>query len=153
MVLMILAVIWSLYGFSWWRSRDDSSPTRSISSFEQHLAHLGRTMDDRPRTTVPAGATTTIAGSLRPTSGAAVARRRRRDVLLALAGASASTLLLAVAAGGSFVALHLLADLLLAGYVALLVRVRRLAEERRSKVVVLPTAPADEPLLLTRSGS
>lgn len=148
-VLLILAVIWGVYGLSWWRARDEVRPGRSIVSFNQHLHALGRTMD-----TVPASGPQSLRTSTTSVPvGSAAARQRRREVLVALVAVVASTLLLAVTTGGAFVALHLLADLLLAGYVALLVRVRQLAEERRTKVVLLPMQVETEHYALSRSGS
>jgi hypothetical protein len=71
------------------------------------------------------------------------ARRRRRDVLYGLLGAAFVTFALAVIAGGVLLWLHLLVDVLLVTYVALLVRAQRLAQERRAKVRYLAPVPAD----------
>jgi hypothetical protein len=73
------------------------------------------------------------------------ARRRRRDIFLSLLVASGSTLVL-----GAIPGMHMLwvvnvaADVLLVGYVALLVRQRNLATERALKVRLLPTARRHE---------
>ncbi len=150
MVLLILGVIWAVYGFTWWRARDEVRPGRSVVSFNQHLHALGRTMGAAP---IERSAPLRSVGAPLPVSSAA-ARRRRRDVLFGLVAAAGATLLLALAAGGTFVALHLLVDLALTGYVALLVRARRIAEERRAKVVLLPMHVEDhEQYALSRSGS
>ena len=86
----------------------------------------------------------------------AEARRRRRDVLFTLAAAAGTTFLLAGVLGGSVWALHLLCDVLLVGYVVLLVQTNQRAMERDAKVRYLPARGnrAPEPaLLLRRSGS
>ncbi len=146
-VLVILSVFWSAYGFLWWRNREETRPGRSIVTFTQHLEVLGRTMGS---THDPAEGFARV----QPVQdGAANARRRRREVLRTLGAAAGATLLLAMAFGGVFVALHLLVDLMLGGYVALLVRMRQLAAERDEKVIELPQYEQERELLLTRSGS
>jgi len=148
-VLVVLAVVWSVYGLSWWRSREHVRPGRSINSFEQHMAHLGRTMGHAPvidLNSVRASRVPVVAGSQ-------MARHRRRGILKVLLAAVGSTVLLTLATGGSFLIVQLVADLLLSGYVVLLVRARRLADERRAKVVQLRAPLVAEPVLLSRSGS
>lgn len=147
MVLVILTVVWSAYGFLWWRNRDETRPGQSIVTFTQHLEVLGRTMGS---TQDPDHGFVRV----QPVQdGAAIARRRRREVLRMLVAAVGATLPLALLFGGVFVALHLLVDLLLGGYVALLVRMRQLAAERDEKVIELPKYNEERELLLTRSGS
>jgi len=68
-----------------------------------------------------------------PTSTAA-ARERRRQVLLGLTGVALATLLLALFARGTWVAVHVLVDAVMLGYVILLVRHRQLAVDRMRKV-------------------
>jgi type III secretory pathway component EscV len=73
------------------------------------------------------------------------ARRRRRDIFLALLVAAGSTLVLGAIPGLRMLWLvHVAADVLLMGYVALLVRQRNLATERALKVRLLPTARRHE---------
>lgn len=74
----------------------------------------------------------------------AQARRRRRNILFALMGLAGATFLAAVAAQGAWILLHLVADLLLIGYVTLLVQHQRRAEEKRAKVH--PIRRAGEPI-------
>ena len=64
----------------------------------------------------------------------AAARERRRHVLLAMTAMAVITLLLALAAGGRWVAAHVLVDVVMIGYVILLVRHRQLDADRRRKV-------------------
>ncbi len=89
-----------------------------------------------------AGPTT---GSMRygAPSAAAIRRRqsqkRRRDILFVLVGAAAVTLLLGIIPGlHKLLVLNVVVDLLLATYVALLVRMRTLAAERNAKLTWLP---------------
>ncbi len=83
----------------------------------------------------------------------AEARRRRRDVLFTLVGAAGRTLVLAVLLGGIAIWFHLLADVLVVAYVALLVQIRRSEAERSAKVRYLPAArraPGPATLLVRR---
>jgi hypothetical protein len=69
------------------------------------------------------------------------AQRRRRDILFALAAGAAGSLLLALIPGVSVMwPVQVLFDVLLIGYVALLIRMRNLAAERELKLTFLPPA-------------
>lgn len=138
MVLFILALVWAIYLVSWFRSRAGHRSVNSISSFNRHLSVLERTSParhgisavgrpDRP---------TSIHGPVRasPVMTVADARRRRRDVLYGLTGLTLVALVLTVTLGGPFVLLLAVTIVLLAGYVAALVRAQHLAQERRAKV-------------------
>ena len=73
------------------------------------------------------------------------ARRRRRDIFLSLLVAAGSTLVLGAIPGLHVLwMVHVAADVLLVGYVALLVRQRNLATERALKVRLLPSARRHE---------
>ena len=76
-------------------------------------------------------------------------------MLFTLASAAALTLVLGVLLGGPVLLLHLVVDVLLVAYVALLARAQQLAAEREMKVRYLPQRGGNpEPaLLLRRSGS
>jgi len=75
--------------------------------------------------------------------------RRRRDVLTALLVAVVATLALGVFLGSSLVwGAQILADVLLVGYIALLVHQRNVVAERDTKVRFLPQAARIEPALL-----
>lgn len=94
-------------------------------------------------------------------SGRARTLRRRRDVLTALIVAAGTTLVLgALPFLRMLWTAHLLFDLLLVAYVALLIRQRNVAAEREMKLRFLPGAgtlePAmvrQEPALLRRSAA
>jgi low temperature requirement protein LtrA len=80
-------------------------------------------------------------------------QRRRRDVLLILGVAVLSTLLLAVVAGNPlFYLVQAFTDVMLVGYLALLVRMKQTENERKAKVHYLP-APAPAPSLVLRRSS
>ena len=71
-------------------------------------------------------------------------QRRRRDVLLVLAGISVVTLLVAfVMRSTPFFALQLLSDIVLAGYVYLLLQHKQRMQEQRAKVRPIRAARAD----------
>ncbi len=76
--------------------------------------------------------------------------RRRRDVLTGLAATVGVTLLLAIVTGlaSMFVMLHLLADVLLVAYVALLIHQRNAAAERDMNVRFLPNTGSFDPALM-----
>ena len=163
-VLFILAVMWVGVGISWARSRRDHRGVNSISSFSKHLSVL-----ERASPAVPGRSSTATRSSGRPTPiypaagyvpprppmSLSNARRRRRNVLASLAGAAVATLVLVPFGGSLMVLLQGGADLMLVGYLALLVRTQRLATERRQKVRYLPRpAHVGEPqLLLHRSAN
>lgn len=77
--------------------------------------------------------------------------RRRRDVLAALVVAAAVTLVLgALPMLRMLWAAHLVFDVLLVAYVALLIRQRNAAAEREMKVRFLPRSVPLEPAMVTR---
>jgi hypothetical protein len=63
---------------------------------------------------------------------------RRRNVLFSLAGGAVFTLLLALIGVPSMLALHLITDALLAGYVGMLAYMRSVAAEKEMKLRYLP---------------
>ena len=91
----------------------------------------------------------------------AAARERRRHVLMGLTGVAFVTLLLALTTGGLMVAIHVLVDVVMLGYVILLVRHRQLEAEQSLKIEpirppVTEQAPASvqvAPAYLLRSGT
>jgi hypothetical protein len=80
------------------------------------------------------------------------ALRRRRDILVGLLATAALTLVVGIVPDlRAMLIVHLVADVLLAVYVALLIRQRTLAAEREMKVRFLPGPRVMEPALLRRS--
>lgn len=164
MVLFILAVVWSVYLFTWFRARRDHRGVNSISTFSRHLSVLERTSPARPSGSSlvarPTGRPAPLYPAVgyqppRPAMSLDAARRRRRNVLYALAGAALATMVMIPFMGSMMVVLHLLVDVMLGAYIVLLVRTQRLAAERQDKVRYLPNVGgAPEPqLLLQRSAN
>lgn len=173
MVLLVLAGIWAAVLIPpAVRARAEGRPGDSISNFRRQLTVLNRTTPHagrsgagelRHRLHGPAGPVRNGAtgGSVvgRPQPAAvrgmspSVSRsrtiRRRRDVLTALLVAVVATLALGVFLGSSLVwGAQILVDVLLVGYIALLVHQRNVAAERDMKVRFLPQAARIEPALL-----
>ena len=166
LILFILAVVWAIVIGSWVRSRHETRGVNSISTFAKHLSVLERTSPARigPGANAdrrPQGRPEPIfpAASYVPARAAMSlpdARRRRKNVLVALAGAVVATLVLIPFMGSTMVLLNVVADVLLVGYVGLLIRTQRRAAERRVKVHYLPTMTTSTPepqFLLQRSAN
>jgi hypothetical protein len=177
-VLVVLALLWAAF-FLWPLLSNRTSERRvdSIGDFTRKLGIIGKTGGHklrrrpapapipvnpvampRPRAVGAAAPRSmsarqaAVAGLPRP-GGMTRSQRRRRDVLLVLGVGVLSSLLLALVAGNSlFWFVQLFADVLLVSYVALLVRIKRTADERRAKVHYLP-APAPAPALVLRRSS
>jgi hypothetical protein len=151
-VLILLAIVWAIVLVPpLVRNRADLRPGSSVSSFRQDLAVIGRTTPTSslrppslPSVNV-AGPGAAIPGT---PSGRSAARKRRRDVLFTLGGLAGFTFLLALAFGGPLLMLHLLVDAALAGYVYLLVQMRKMAEEQAVKVRYLAAPPQSQPRLV-----
>jgi hypothetical protein len=170
LVLFILAVIWAAVLLPpYLQNRSESRPADSISSFQRQLSVLERRAGTSPTparlTTGPSPRAARAAGIPRSVSSMSsvpfrmtrtAARKRRREVLFTLAAAAVLTFPLAVIMGGPVWGLHLLCDLMLAGYVLLLIQTQQRAVEQETKVRYLPgrQTHAPEPALaLRRSGS
>jgi hypothetical protein len=170
LVLLILAIIWAAVLIPpALRARAEGRPADSITAFHQQLAVLrragprsGRSPNGPPpRGGVPQRHVALVDAppvarpvarppwnGARSISARRNARRRRRDVLMALLVAAGTTFVLgAVPALRMLWLVHVVADVLLIGYVALLVRQRNLATERALKVRLLPTAHRREAVL------
>lgn len=174
-VLLVLALVWAAVLVPQHvRNRAESRPADSIGAFQKQLSVLERTSPGsmaRERLRVAPHTPSTPGGhrslgeraALAPSSSAKVmARKRRKDILCGLLAAMAGSLALGFLPGfGVMLSLHLVLDVLFVAYVAMLVRLRNLAEEREVKVRYLPNTylpnnvrRASEPaLLLHRSGS
>lgn len=105
----------------------------------------------RSTRTVPAAAYRSPARAVSPAGSAARSRtiRRRRDVLSALLVAVVATLALGLLFNmGVMLVAHVVADVLLVAYVALLVHQRNVAAERDMKVRFLPQPARLDPAML-----
>ena len=170
-VLLVLAALWGAF-FLWPILSGRSSGRRadSIGDFTYRLGVIGKTGGHRRRRQAPTAIPVAMPPSIPPSrplgapGGPGVARissstsmsrsqRRRRDVLLVLGVAVLSTMLLAVVAGNPlFYLVQAFTDVMLVGYLALLVRMKQTAIERKAKVHYLP-APAPAPSLVLRRTS
>ena len=159
MVLLILAVVWAVFLVPQVvRARTESRPSDSIGAFQRQLSVLERTTPGgvtplrsyrsvSPVSSTPSAALGGGVAFALPTRSEV--RKRRRDILLGLLAAMAGSLVLGLVPGlRVMLGLHLVLDLLFAGYVALLIRARNLAAEREMKVRYLAGGP--EPALLLR---
>ena len=107
----------------------------------------------RSSRTAPVAAARVPVRGMRPPAAVSAARsrtiRRRRDVLTALLVACLATLALGLLFSmGIMMIAHVVSDVLLVGYVALLVHQRNVAAERDMKVRFLPQAQRFDPALL-----
>lgn len=169
-VLLILAIVWAVFLIPQAvRFRTEKRPADSIGAFHRQLTVLGRaTPGGRPAPTIPAPTAhvPVYAAAVRPVAGvparratgvSAEVRRRRRAILQGLLAVMGGTLLLGLTPWlRPLLFVHLVVDVLFAAYVALLVRARTVAEERRSKVRFLPatgSGSAETALLLRRSAN
>lgn len=154
LVLVILAAIWAAVLLPpFLQNRSENRPADSISTFRNQLQvleqrstgtgpALGRPSSGRPMGRQQAGAfaPNPYLGTVDRARLARIdAKKRRRDILVTLMAAAGLTLVLSLLLPAVFL-LHLVIDGLLAAYVALLVRQRKLAEERSMKVRYLGDA-------------
>lgn len=145
MVLVILAVIWAAVLLPpFLQNRSESRPADSISTFRNQLDVLEQRASGRgpaagrPRSVRPVGGSPSFArASVGTVDRARLARldakKRRRDILVTLLAAAGLTLALGLLMSPVLL-FHAVIDVLLVAYVALLVRQRKLAEERSMKV-------------------
>ena len=156
-VLLILAVVWGVFLVPQvLRARADRAPADSIGSFRNQLHVLERALPAshvRAPMARPAPLGGGVIGAPRrapyqPPSRTEL-QRRRQNVLLGLLAAVIATLALGLLFKPLFL-LNVVADLALAAYVTLLVRVRTITVEREMKVRYLPgpvLASSPEPAL------
>jgi hypothetical protein len=174
-VLLVLAGIWAavlLVPFV--RARAEGTLGDSVGTFRRHLSVLERAAPttvspaNRLRTPVgqvaippyrpsarsphrPAAAGRRVLPAYPFAASPAVLRRRqaqkrRRDVLFALIAGMAGALVLGLIPGLSLMLwVHVFLDVLFAGYIALLIRVRNLSTEREMKLTFLPSPPLPVP--------
>ena len=135
-VILVLGILWvAVLVPPILRARGQQSRTDSVGDFHHKLRSLGQANGhrSRPRRTNASSAifvpTTTGLGSM------SAQQKRRRDVLFVLLGLVAFTFFLAVLTRSmAFIALQVVADVALAGYVYLLLQYKQRAQGQRSKV-------------------
>jgi hypothetical protein len=157
LILLLIGVMWAVVLLPpLLRSRSDGRPSTSIVGFQRQLSSLQRTRPasaahapyalnrPMPGARGPIGAMARPATrsvmapayrpAYRPMSRREMAKRRRQHVFVLLGAAAVVTLLGYLATGNSTLfALHMVADLVLAGYVYLLVQIRRMGELRSAR--------------------
>jgi hypothetical protein len=155
LVLIILAVVWAAVLLPpFLQNRSESRPADSISTFRSQLSVLERRsvgtsqgLREAPRSVRPLAGAPVGAAPVRRASvdharlARMAAKKRRRDILVTLLAAAGITLVGSILSPQVLV-LHLVVDALLAAYVFLLVRQRKLAEQRSMTVRYLSDAQA-----------
>ncbi len=140
LVLVILAVIWAAVLVPpYLQNRSESRPADSISTFRNQLSVLERRASMLQPDAGGFAARQIDVQARRVSYARAEAKKRRRDVLVTLLAAAGLTLVLGLVLP-QVLLLHLVIDVLLGAYVALLVRQKRAAEERATKVRYLEPA-------------
>jgi hypothetical protein len=163
-VLFILACVWAAVLLPpFLRNRSEARPADSITSFRRQLSVLERTTPGaHPAATPflpyrrPHGARNAVVSPIAPVMTRREAQKRRRDILSGLLAAMVGSLILGFVPGMQvMLGLHLVLDVLFVAYVAVLVQVRRAADERELKVRFLPARanPSEPALLLRRSAN
>lgn len=148
MVLLVLAVIWAAVLVPpMWRNRAEGRPADSIKQFHRHLRVLNGTEPHGYSRTLTAQAGSPVITAPMTYRGSTIrstelrrrrSMERRRNVLFGLTGAALFTLFLAILSVPMMLAAHLLIDALLAGYVALLANMRKIAADREMKLRYMP---------------
>ena len=165
-VLIVLAAVWAAFLLPpILRARAEHRPSGSITDFRKQLHVLARTS---PGATGRANLHQVAPGRvvpIRPRSAAAAPAplrlgrsrqsvKRRRDIFVGLLVAMAGSLVLGFLPPlRALWAVHVVLDLLFAGYVAALIYLRNLAAEREMKVRFLPPAAPEPALLYRRSAN
>ena len=135
-VILVLGILWiAVLVPPILRARGQQNRSDSVGDFHYKLSSLGRANGHRTRPV----RTSAVSPIFVPTHNAggsmSAQQRRRRDVLFVLMGLVAFTFLLAVVTRSvPFIALQLLADAALGGYVYLLIQYKQRSQEQRSKV-------------------
>jgi len=142
-VILVLGILWvAVLVPPILRARGQQSRTDSVGDFSHKLSSLGRANGHRTRPTRNSSSPPIFVPSNKGIPGAMSAQqKRRRDVLFVLLGLVAATFFLAVLTRSmAFIALQLVADVALAGYVYLLVQYKQRSSERQTKVRYLGAA-------------
>jgi hypothetical protein len=141
-VILVLGILWvAVLVPPILRARGAQNRSDSVGDFHHKLRSLGQANGHRtrPRRTT---ASSPILAPMSTTGGGMTAQqKRRRDVLFVLLGLVAFTFFVAVLTRSmAFIALQIVADLALAGYVYLLLQYKQRAQGQRSKVHYLGAA-------------
>jgi hypothetical protein len=145
-VILVLGVLWVLVLVPpILRARGQQGRSDSVGDFHHKLRSLGQANGHRMRPRRTTASSPIFVPSHTGGSSMSAQQKRRRDVLFVLLGLVAFTFFLAVLTRSMpFMALQLVADVALAGYVYLLIQYKHRAQEQRTKVRYLG-APYAEP--------
>jgi Flp pilus assembly protein TadB len=146
-VILVLGILWvAVLVPPILRARGQQSRSDSVGDFHHKLRSLGqanghRTRPRRTTASSPIFVPSHTGGSM------SAQQKRRRDVLFVLLGLVAFTFFVAVLTRNlAFVALQIVADLALAGYLYLLLQYKQRAQDSRSKVRYLGASSYREPM-------
>ena len=140
-VILVLGVLWvAVLVPPILRARGQQGRTDSVGDFSHKLSSLGRANGHRPRP-IRGSSQAIFAPTGTGPGQMSATQKRRRDVLFVLLGVVAATFFLAVLTRSmAFVALQVLADVALVGYVYLLIQYKNRTQHQRSKVGYLGAA-------------
>ena len=148
-VILVLGILWvAVLVPPILRARGAQNRTDSVGDFHHKLRSLGQANGHRSRPRRTTASSPIFVPTHTSGSGAMSAQqKRRRDVLFVLLGLVAFTFFVAVLTRSmAFIALQIVADLALAGYVYLLLQYKQRAQDQqRSKVRYLGAASYREP--------
>jgi hypothetical protein len=135
-VILVLGILWvAVLVPPILRARGQQSHTDSVGDFSYKLSSLGRANGHRTRS--PRSGNRPIFVPAAGPGAMSSTQKRRRDVLLVLLGLVGFTFLLAVFTRSMpFIALQVVADLALAGYVYLLLQYKQRARQQSARTKV-----------------
>ena len=141
-VILVLGILWiAVLVPPILRARGQQSGNDSVGDFHHKLRSLGQANGHRTRPRRTTAASPIFVPTHTGMSTMSAQQKRRRDVLFVLLGLAAFTFFLAVLMRSmAFIALQLVADAALAGYVYLLVQYKNRAHGQRTKVRYLGPA-------------
>lgn len=141
-VILVLGILWvAVLVPPILRARGQQSRSDSVGDFHHKLRSLGQANGHRTRPRRTSASSPIFVPSHTAGPNMSAQQKRRRDVLFVLLGLVAFTFFVAVLTRSmAFVALQIVADLALAGYVYLLVQYKQRSQDQRSKVRYLGAA-------------
>ena len=141
-VILVLGILWvAVLVPPILRARGQQNRSDSVGDFHHKLRSLGQANGHRTRPRRTTAASPIFVPSHTGMSGMTAQQKRRRDVLFVLLGLVAFTFFVAVLTRSmAFIALQLVTDIALAGYVYLLVQYKQRAHAQQPKVPYLGAA-------------
>ena len=135
-VILVLGILWvAVLVPPILRARGQQGRSDSVGDFHYKLSSLGRANGHRTRPVRSSSASPIFVPTHNGLGSMSAQQKRRRDVLFVLLGLVAFTFFVAVLTRSmAFIALQLVADVALAGYVYLLIQYKHRAQGQRSNV-------------------